>query len=209
MPKITQVKAARASDKVRKCRQCGHEIAVGESYKHFTKRFSPTVFFCSEHSPKGSDLVGGKAGDLIRIGEDLEENLNGAETVEDIESALDTAVQEANDLADQLRESASNIEDGFGHATMMSEEIEGRADDIETWVGELESAKDDIGQEDEPEEPGDEPAKSDFTNEREYEDAHDSWEEVAAAHAEWDEAQEDLLDNARQVASDAGMSIPG
>ena len=209
MPKVTHVKSARAVPVPRKCRQCGHEIAVGEAYKHFTKRFSPTVFFCSEHSPKGSDLVGGKAGDLLRIGEDLDDSLNGAETVEDIESALDTAVQEANDLAEQLAESASNIEDGFGHSTMMSEEIQGRADEIETWVGELESAKDDCQAEDEPEEPGDEPSKSDFTNEREYEDAHDSWEEVAAAHAEWEGAQEDMLDNARQVASDAGMSIPG
>lgn len=210
MPRVTTVKSARTSTKVRNCRQCGHEIAVGESYKHFTKRFSPTVFYCSQHSPKGSDLVGGKAGDLIRIGEDLDLSLSGAEALEDVESALESAVEEANQLAEELRESVSNIEDGFGHATMVSEELEERADALESWVSELESAKDEVSDmgEDEPVNP-DEPVKTDFSNEREFEEAHDKWDDDSAAHAEWEDNQSNLLDNAQEAANSAAEAIPG
>ena len=210
MPKVTTVKSARAVPIPRTCRVCQHEIAVGESYKFFQKRFSPKVFYCSNHYPKGSDMVGGKAGDLMRIGEDLDDSLLGADTIEDIESALDTAMNDAEELAEELRQSVSNIEDGFGHTTMVSDELEERADAIESWGSELESAKDNLeGPEDEPEEPGDEPLKASFTNEREFEEAHDAWEELEAAHTEWTEAQTDWLDTAKEAAREAGMAIPG
>ena len=67
MPKVISVARARESSKPRKCVRCGHEIMVGEPYKHFTKRYSPTRYYCVEHSPKASELVAGKAGQLLTL----------------------------------------------------------------------------------------------------------------------------------------------
>ena len=67
-------------------------------------------------------------------------SIDGAETPEDVQSALDDVAEAIRELAEESREAASNIEEGFGHPTSQSEEAEQRADDLEGWADEIEQA---------------------------------------------------------------------
>lgn len=63
-----------------------------------------------------------------------------AETVvESIKSILESCAEAVREAAELWRESASNIEDGFGHATSQSEEFESNADEVESVADEVES----------------------------------------------------------------------
>jgi DnaJ-class molecular chaperone len=61
-----------------------------------------------------------------------------AEDPDAVQAALEDAAQGARDLAEEKRESASNIEDGFGHPTSMSEELEEIAQTLDGWADEIE-----------------------------------------------------------------------
>lgn len=63
-----------------------------------------------------------------------------AESTDDIESMLEDCASEIEALAEEKRESATNIEDGFGHPTSASEELEQVADDLDSWAEEVRSA---------------------------------------------------------------------
>ncbi len=60
------------------------------------------------------------------------------QVVESIKSVLGQCAEEVREAAELWRESASNIEDGFGHPTSMSEEFEGYADEVEGIADEAE-----------------------------------------------------------------------
>ena len=77
-------------------------------------------------------------------------SVDNAETPEEVQEALDDVAGAIRELAEESRETASNIEDGFGHATQQSEDAEARADDLDGWADEIEQA--DIPELPEPEE---------------------------------------------------------
>jgi len=62
----------------------------------------------------------------------------------DVESILEAVASNLNEAAEMWRESASNIEDGFGHATSQSEEYEGYADEVESVACDVEALWNDI-----------------------------------------------------------------
>jgi hypothetical protein len=64
----------------------------------------------------------------------------GFDTEDDVTSMLEDAASEIEALAEEKRESAGNIEDGFGHPTSASEELEQVADDLESWAEDVRSA---------------------------------------------------------------------
>lgn len=61
------------------------------------------------------------------------------DSVEDARSWAESKAEEIRDLAEEKRESASNIEEGFGHPTSQSEELEDIAEQLSDWAGELEN----------------------------------------------------------------------
>lgn len=73
-----------------------------------------------------------------------------ASDTDDAHTARGEAVEAIREIAEEKRESASNIEEGFGHPTSQSEELEGIADELESWAEEIEQA--DIPDAPEPEE---------------------------------------------------------
>lgn len=75
-----------------------------------------------------------------QIAHDFQVALDNAESVEDVESALEDAASEVESLAEEKREGAQNIEEGFGHPTSQSEELEQVADDLDAWAEEIRSA---------------------------------------------------------------------
>ena len=84
---------------------------------------------------------------IYAAGEGVEDALNTATIPTDpddaeafIEELKDTAQQATDELeavAEQYEESSSNIEDGFGHPTYQSEELQERADEVRGWADEL------------------------------------------------------------------------
>jgi hypothetical protein len=64
----------------------------------------------------------------------------GMESQDDVTSALEDAASEIESLAEEKREGASNIEDGFGHPTQQSEELEDIATQLDDWAQEVRDA---------------------------------------------------------------------
>lgn len=63
-----------------------------------------------------------------------------AEDDTDVKSALDEAAEAIRELAEQKRESASNIVDGFGHDTYQSDDLNSQADELDSWADDVEGA---------------------------------------------------------------------
>lgn len=152
MAKVKQVKSARASTKRRVCRQCQHEVQVGEAYKYIDKKTGPRsgirLIFCHRHHPRGSDLLSGRAADLARITEDYDDQVNSIEatpgSLPQIAEALESAAEEVRRLAGEIRESAEAIQDGFGHSTAQSEAMTNTADELDEWADRMDQHKDDV-----------------------------------------------------------------
>ena len=158
MAKVISVKSARISAKVRRCVTCGHEIGVGESYKHMSKMTGPrssiTLNFCSKHYQRPSHHASGNRADFLREMEGTEDAIDalarksGDITVEDLiadaTSILESLSESVESIGDAYRESADNIVDGFGHETFLSEELAEHADDIESFKDDLENAVGDL-----------------------------------------------------------------
>lgn len=64
----------------------------------------------------------------------------GMESAEDVTAALEDCASEIESLAEEKREGASNIEDGFGHPTSVSEELEDIATQLDDWAQEVRDA---------------------------------------------------------------------
>jgi len=77
---------------------------------------------------------------IERIVYDANTAIEGAEDTDSVKEALTSAAEEIRALAEEKREGASNIEDGFGHATAMSDELNETADALEDWASSVEDA---------------------------------------------------------------------
>lgn len=126
------------------CGKCGTEILPGMPYKWIKPKSGPyggrLMVRCGP-CPTWQvwDYSSSLNAQVQRIEHDATSEVDGAESVEDVQAILENAAQEIRDLAEQKRESASNIEDGFGHATYQSEELEQQADDLDGWADEVET----------------------------------------------------------------------
>lgn len=58
-----------------------------------------------------------------------------------VRETLSNTAESIRELAEEKREAATNIEDGFGHETSQSEELNGIADELETWADDVEGAE--------------------------------------------------------------------
>lgn len=67
--------------------------------------------------------------------------LDGVESLDDAQAVASEAAEAIRGLAEEKRESASNIEEGFGHATYQSEELESQADELDGWADEVEATE--------------------------------------------------------------------
>lgn len=128
-----------------KCDKCGETIKVGQPYKHISPKSGPyggrTLYRCGtcptwqvwEYSSSLSART-------AQIAYDFTNEIDSAESEDDISSALETAAESIREIAEEKREAAQNIEEGFGHSTYQSEELEQVAEDLDTWADEVESA---------------------------------------------------------------------
>lgn len=139
MARVTHVKKAA---KPHKCQRCGRDIAKGDPYKHISPRTHRAargrkLVRCAEcpdwqvweYSNSLSARIQQIQYEGAKMIEAAEDNL------EDVPGELASAIR---DLAEEKRESATNIEYGFGHATSQSDELNQTADDLDGWADEIE-----------------------------------------------------------------------
>ncbi len=131
----------------RHCDKCGTEIEPGQPYKWIKPKSGPyggrlmvrcgtcPVWQVWEYNHSLSSQ-------LARIAYEAEESFDAEapETADAVTDILSTAAEEIRNLAEEKRDSASNIEEGFGHPTSSSEELEEIADSLESWADEVEQA---------------------------------------------------------------------
>ena len=125
------------------CTIDGGEIKPGTAYKHISPKSGPYGGTQrNRHAAHPSwqvwDYSYSINAQAQRISHDAMEQVSGVESVEDVEGILSEAAEAIRELAEQRRESAQNIEDGFGHATYQSEQLESDADELDSWADEVE-----------------------------------------------------------------------
>jgi hypothetical protein len=127
------------------CDHCHQPIEVGTPYKHITPKSGP---YGGRKRTRHESCPGWQVWDYssslsaqtARIAYDFSNAIANVEDPEDVTSALTDAATEVREIAEQKRESASNIEEGFGHPTSQSEELESMADELDGWADEIEQA---------------------------------------------------------------------
>lgn len=161
------------------CEHCKQEIKVGDSYKHVTPKSGPyggrTRQRCSScPSWQSWDLSNSLSARVEEIVYNAEQGLADAEDDDEVVQFLSDTADSIRELAEEKREAAENIREGFGHDTSMSEELDETADSLETWADEVEGAWDDskFDRDDHREEP-DEPDEDDDDDGEKGEDGED------------------------------------
>jgi len=145
MPAVTHVKK---SQKPQTCEKCGKKIPVGSSYKHCSPRAHRAArgykrIRCDScPSWRPSELTSsGALSALYGAQESAEDALDewDGESIDDVRSILEDCASGIREAAETYRESAQNIEDGFGHSTSTSEDLVAKADNLESGADEVES----------------------------------------------------------------------
>lgn len=149
MARLNKVKSFRGTSKTEDgcltCGKCRTKIEPGMPYQWWANRLpgsrsgSKSVR-CMNCTPTAAEMTPGRRGELMRIQDDAERQISEWEgdNYDDLEAIANSIAEEIRGLGEELRESAQNIEDGFGHATYQSEELEQRADDIDSQADEIE-----------------------------------------------------------------------
>lgn len=137
-----------------RCESCGNPINIGDPYKWVAPRAHRAAKGIKRNrhltcpSWKSSELTSSPhLATIYAAQEDAEVSL-AMLSVSSIDEVEDVAIQLeeiAGEFADQLQsavesyeESASNIEDGFGHETYQSEELRQKSEDVQSWADEAE-----------------------------------------------------------------------
>lgn len=202
MAKITHVAVAKKAPGT--CRTCRQPIDVGVAYKHFSKRYLGKFVYHETCSIPSSHQTSGKTAQLLEIGEALDSAIGQASDFDDLMGALEEASEAAGGLADEYEESVSNIVDGFGHETSVSEDMQERADSIRQWADELDNARSEIdGLKDEYDE-----AERELDEMEGADVPDDKQDESDARKLELEELVEGKLDEARDVAINAAGDQP-
>lgn len=139
MARVTRVTKAA---KPHRCGHCGRDIAKGEPYKHISPR--------AHRAARGRKLVRCATCPDWQVWEysnSLSARIQqiqyeGAQTIEAAGDHLEDVPGELlasaiRELAKEKRESATNIEEGFGHPTSQSDELNQTADDLDGWADDI------------------------------------------------------------------------
>lgn len=139
----------------RTCEKCKVEIEVGHPYKHITPKSGPyggrTRYRCRT-CPAWQvwEYSNSLSAQIERITYEADQAIDTADSQDEVTEALSAAADGLRELAEEKRESAQNMEDGFGHSTAQSEELAEQADSLDEWADTIENA--DVPEFPEPEE---------------------------------------------------------
>jgi hypothetical protein len=123
------------------CRHDSREIAVGSPYKWIQPSGQRER---NRHADCPTWHVWEYSSSLSARIAQIQHDGPGDDDVADADTArawAEAKAEEIRELAEEKRESAANIEDGFGHATYQSEELEETASDLDSWADDLENVE--------------------------------------------------------------------
>ncbi len=128
-----------------RCDSCGKDIEVGTSYKHISPRSGPyggRTLYRHEGCPTWNvwEYSSSLSARLAQISHQAFEDIDPARDEEDVRQVFTDAAEQIRELASEKEESASNIEDGFGHSTSMSDELNEQAEALNGWADDVENA---------------------------------------------------------------------
>lgn len=153
-------KSARGN--ARTCAVCGEPIEPGQQYYYWKSNFGPSYGQHAEHGqPKPSQMTNSKMGE-VRDAVSLFD-VTDAETIEDIQAALEGVASVARSVAEQYSEAADNQLESFPAGNPTSEACQATSDLLEEWADDLESWT------------GDAFDDTDIDDEDEREDAREQW----------------------------------
>ena len=127
------------------CDHCRKDIEIGTPYKHISPKSGPyggRQLNRHESCPTWQvwEYSSSMSARIAQIENDYTTEISGADSEDTISSALETMAEAVRSLGEEKRESASNIEEGFGHPTSSSEELNDIADNLDTWADEIEGS---------------------------------------------------------------------
>jgi chromosome segregation ATPase len=135
--------------KVWGCTACGRDIEKGQPAKYLAPFRAPKQYrhaTCPEW--KNSERESNEAASQVWAAmEQLEEGIE-AWKASPFESTMsdctNTAAEVIREAADLRREAATNLEEGFGHPTSQSEELEEKGDEYDDWADQLEQVGEEV-----------------------------------------------------------------
>lgn len=141
MARVNYVKSFRGTTKTPtgelRCERCGDPIAKGDPYRWWANRapgmrggIKHVRCMRTECAPTQADTTPGRLGEWYRLGEGFEDELNSAETIDEVEAAAESIADQIEAFGQEFIDSAENMEEGFGHATYKSDELRERGDTI-------------------------------------------------------------------------------
>lgn len=130
MPRVN-MKTKSARGRERTCGRCGATIAPGEKYYYWDFRYGGTNFRCHLHYPRQSELTQSKMSAIYAAQEDAAESMPSTSTMEEISGILESVGAAAEEVMQEYADAA----EAMGAA---GEEMQYKADELESWHGELE-----------------------------------------------------------------------
>lgn len=122
---------------VKKAQKDNPAVKAGEPYYWWKHAFSPKQY--SKTRPRPSQLTQSEfMGEYLSMGEDFEDALNGTDTLEAVQSAVDDLKDRIEELRSETEERLQNMPDHLQDADtgqMMQERIDG----LEAWADDLDS----------------------------------------------------------------------
>ena len=205
MPKVSTQKAAKDYP--------DQGIKKGEMYYSWSFRYGGS--YKSKTYPRLSQLTQSKLSGAYSAQEAMEDAIGAATCISDITDAIDQCVSDINDVAQEYRDSKDNMPEGLQEGPT-GQECEEKADALEEYASELESARDEIDgleaceyldedarkQAIRDEVEGDEPLTDDAVDKK-YDELNNS---VGFDDLEPEEA-EAMLDAARELVTDVSLDI--
>lgn len=187
MPRVNSVKRCRKSPG--SCGKCGKKIAKGKPYIWWKFRYGGKRVRCDEcPRPRASELINSPKLSAIQAAresiEDAVASFRSDHDFDALHSALEDAAESVREVAEEYRESAQNIEDGFGHSTSQSDELNERGDAVEAGADHI----DDVAS-----------RLEEFDEDAEENETDDDRE---ARREEWAEAVADEADEAAEFETD-------
>lgn len=194
MPRVMTVEKARKSPGT--CGKCGKKIPEGASYRHWKFRYGGKRIRCATcPRPRASELTNSdKLSRCYAAGESIEDAIDQFRKdgeIEDLRSALEGAAEEIREVAEEYRDSSSNVESGMnGNRMPICDELEEKADNLDSKADEIEQAAGDVEEFDEDqareeaEEEAKEGGKDGPTAEEILKDKKETWAEEQEAIAQ-------------------------
>lgn len=127
------------------CRRCHRTVNKGEQYYSFAFFRGPVQTFCAEHYPKPSETTANEVKVTAYSAiEHFQFRWQSIEDFEDFESVLDDLYTSAEEAREQAQEKYDNLESAFPNGNPTMENIQEQIDALESWISNIETAKDEL-----------------------------------------------------------------